>query len=49
VPVSWTTHLWQPEELWAVLAAAGLGPVAELRLSESVAGVPSLVVVAQRT
>ncbi|WP_432946878.1 class I SAM-dependent methyltransferase [Kribbella sp. CA-253562] len=49
VPVSWTTHLWQPDELWAMLAAAGLGPVAELRLSESVAGVPSLVVVAQRT
>jgi SAM-dependent methyltransferase len=49
VPVSWTTHLWQPDELWAMLAAAGLDPVAELRLSESVAGVPSLVVVAQRT
>ncbi|ONI75568.1 SAM-dependent methyltransferase [Kribbella sp. ALI-6-A] len=48
VPVSWTTHLWQPKELWAMLGAAGLDSVAELRLSESVAGVPSLVVVAQR-
>jgi len=49
VPVTWTTHLWQPDELWAILAAAGLDPVAELRLSQSVAGVPSLVLVAQRT
>ncbi|HEY0474942.1 MAG TPA: class I SAM-dependent methyltransferase [Kribbella sp.] len=48
VPVTWTTHLWQPDELWTLLAAAGLDPVAELRLTESVAGVPSLVLVAQR-
>ncbi|WP_083933342.1 class I SAM-dependent methyltransferase [Kribbella catacumbae] len=48
VPVSWTTHLWQPDELWAILGKAGLDPVAELRLTESVAGVPSLVLVAQR-
>lgn len=48
VPVAWTTHLWQPDDLWALLAAAGLDPVAELRLPESVAGVPSLVLVAQR-
>jgi SAM-dependent methyltransferase len=48
VPVTWTTHLWQPDELWALLAAASLDPVAELRLTESVAGVPSLVLVAQR-
>jgi SAM-dependent methyltransferase len=48
VPVAWTTYLWQPDDLWALLAAAGLDPVAELRLPESVAGVPSLVLVAQR-
>lgn len=47
VPVTWTTHLYQPDELWALLAATGLAPVAELRISESVAGVPSLVLVAQ--
>ncbi|MGC4943627.1 class I SAM-dependent methyltransferase [Kribbella sp. DT2] len=47
-PVQWTTYLWQPEDLWALLAEAGLAPVADLRLSESVAGVPSLVLVAQR-
>lgn len=47
VPVAWTTHLWQPDTLWAILAAAYFDPVAELRLPESVAGVPSLVLVAQ--
>ncbi|HEY6748198.1 MAG TPA: class I SAM-dependent methyltransferase [Mycobacteriales bacterium] len=31
VPVSWTTHLWRPEELTGLLAAAGLTVVAELR------------------
>jgi SAM-dependent methyltransferase len=48
IPVTWTTHLWQPEALWSLLTAAGLAPVADLRLPESVAGVPSLVLVAQR-
>ena len=32
VPVSWTTHLWRPEQLTDLLVAAGLEPVAELRL-----------------
>ena len=32
VPVSWTTHLWRPEQLMDLLVAAGLEPVAELRL-----------------
>jgi SAM-dependent methyltransferase len=31
VPVAWTTHLWQPEQLVALLPAAGLQLVAELR------------------
>jgi SAM-dependent methyltransferase len=48
VPVSWTTHLWQPEQLSAMVAAAGLDPVAELRLPVTVAGVCGLVLVAQR-
>lgn len=48
VPVTWTTHLWQPDTLWTLLAKAGLDPVAELQLPKSVAGVPSLVLVAQR-
>ncbi|WBQ05163.1 class I SAM-dependent DNA methyltransferase [Kribbella sp. CA-293567] len=48
LPVTWTTHLWQPEPLWALLTAAGLSRVAELRVDQSVAGVPSLVLVAQR-
>ena len=32
VPVAWTTHLWRPEQLVALLSEAGLEPVAELRL-----------------
>lgn len=31
-PVTWTTHLWQPEQLTALLSQAGLQPVAEVRL-----------------
>lgn len=48
VRVSWTTHLWQPDQLSALLAATGLDLVAELRLPESGAGVRALVLVAQR-
>jgi SAM-dependent methyltransferase len=32
VPVAWTTHLWQPDELVVLLGEVGLDPVAELRL-----------------
>lgn len=32
VPVSWTTHRWQPEQLIALLESAGFTLVAELRL-----------------
>jgi SAM-dependent methyltransferase len=32
VPVSWTTHLWRPEQLTELLTAAGLTVVAELRI-----------------
>jgi SAM-dependent methyltransferase len=48
VAVRWTTHLWQPEELTAVLAAAGLEPVAELRLPPTVEGRPQVLLVARR-
>lgn len=48
VAVSWTTHLWQPEQFSALLIGAGLAPVAEVRLPESGAGVPALVLVARR-
>lgn len=33
VPVSWTTHLWQPDQLRALVAAAGLEPTIELRFA----------------
>jgi hypothetical protein len=32
LPVSWTTHLYRPEELTKMLVDAGLEVVAELRL-----------------
>ncbi|HST48076.1 class I SAM-dependent methyltransferase [Jatrophihabitans sp.] len=32
VPVRWTTHLWQPEHLVALLSVAGLDLEAELRI-----------------
>ena len=48
VPVSWTTHLWQPEQLTALLTSAGLEQVAELRLPDGGAGVRGLVLVARR-
>jgi hypothetical protein len=35
VPVSWTTHLWRPEQLATLLADAGLEVVADLRLPET--------------
>ncbi|MDQ3054829.1 MAG: methyltransferase domain-containing protein [Actinomycetota bacterium] len=48
VPVSWTTHLWQSEQLSVLLAAAGLETVAELRLPAGAAALPALVLVARR-
>ena len=35
LPVSWTTYLWRPEQLAALLADVGLEVIAELRLPES--------------
>ena len=48
VPVGWTTHLWQPDQLVALLAEAGLEPVAELRLSLPVPEQRQQVVLAAR-
>jgi SAM-dependent methyltransferase len=33
IPVSWTTHLYRPEDLTAMLVDAGLEPITELRLA----------------
>ena len=50
VPVSWTTHRWQPEQLLALIEQAGLRPVAEVRLHPDGRQVwgPGVVIVAQR-
>jgi hypothetical protein len=46
--VSWTTHLWQPAEMAAVLAGAGLEPVVELRFPPMWAARPQALLVARR-
>jgi SAM-dependent methyltransferase len=48
VPVTWTTHLWRPEELTALLSAEGLEPVAELRLPPPGPGQRDQVLLAAR-
>jgi len=53
VPVTWTTYLWRPQELVAMLHQVGLEVVAELRLSQAPAqpsahAIPSQVVLAAR-
>jgi len=48
VPVSWTTHLWRPEQLAALLGAAGLELTAELRLPPPLPGMGPQVVLAAR-
>ncbi|SFK58726.1 Methyltransferase domain-containing protein [Geodermatophilus ruber] len=44
MPVTWTTHLWQPQQLTTLLSQAGLETVAELRLPPTPANplVPAL-------
>ncbi|GHE10206.1 class I SAM-dependent methyltransferase [Klenkia taihuensis] len=46
--VSWTTYLWQPEEMAAVLTGAGLEPVAELRFPPLWTARPQALLVARR-
>jgi SAM-dependent methyltransferase len=48
VAVSWTTYLWQPEQLAAMLERAGLRPVAQLRLPADGQIGPVVVLVAER-
>jgi SAM-dependent methyltransferase len=48
VPVAWTTHLWRPEQLTALLSDAGLEPVADLRLPPPLPGLGDQVVFAAR-
>jgi hypothetical protein len=49
VPVEWTTHLYQPEELTVLLTAAGLEVVVDIRLAEQPPSQrPQLVVVGRK-
>lgn len=48
VPVSWTTHLWRPEQLLDLLVAAGLEPVAEQRFPALPPGDRPQVLIAAR-
>lgn len=48
VPVAWTTHLWRPEQLTALLVGAELEPVAELRLPPPLPGMADQVLLAAR-
>jgi hypothetical protein len=48
LPVSWTTYLWRPERLTALLADTGLEPVAELRLPVDASGRPQVLLAARR-
>ena len=48
VPVAWTTHLWQPDRLAALLAEAGLELVSELRLRADLSGHPQVALAARR-
>ena len=48
VPVAWTTHLWRPEQLTALVSDAGLETVAELRLPPPAPGQRNQVLLAAR-
>jgi SAM-dependent methyltransferase len=48
VPVTWTTHLWQPAQLVALITAAGLEPTAQLLLPASGPSRPQVVISARR-
>lgn len=48
VAVRWTTHQWRPEALVALVEAAGLAPVAELRLPPEGPIGPVVVLVSRR-
>ena len=48
LPVSWTTHLYRPEELAGMLVDAGLEVIAELRLPVQPPSLPPQVLLAAR-
>ena len=48
IPVRWTTHQWQPEQLVALVEQAGLQRVAEVRLAPWGPIGPGVIVVARR-
>lgn len=48
VPVAWTTHLWQPDQLAGLLTAAGLEVVADLRLPPEPPLRPGVLLAARR-
>ncbi|WIY04850.1 methyltransferase domain-containing protein [Amycolatopsis mongoliensis] len=48
LPVSWTTHLYQPEELAGMLADAGLEVVADLRMPARLKQRPQVLLAARR-
>lgn len=48
VPVSWTTHLWQPDQLIGLLTGAGLELVADLRLPAAPPLRPQVLLAARR-
>jgi SAM-dependent methyltransferase len=48
VPVTWTTHLWRPEQLAGLLADAGLEVVAEMRFPTEPQSRPQILLAARR-
>ena len=49
VPVAWTTHLYEPDELSAMTARAGLEVCVDVRIeAEPPAGLPGLIICARR-
>jgi SAM-dependent methyltransferase len=48
VPVSWTTHLWQPEQLTHLITDTGLQIVAELRMPAQPRSHPQVLLAAER-
>ena len=48
LPVDWTTHYWQPEQLVELLVAAGLEPMVELRFTQTLDSRAQVLVAARR-
>jgi SAM-dependent methyltransferase len=48
IPVSWTTHLWQPEALVGLLTGAGLELVTEMRFTLALTGQPQVLLAVRR-